>query len=147
MFDDHVAAGPVEELGQNLGGLSGAVLPEDTLVGDAAGDLDSGLVLNLAEDLVEAGVVCGDRETTVGVSDLRVFRWKLRWRGRRRRWRYGGLCCGQSGLEGLRAGGFCQGVLRGLGQHRRSKEETRETGESDWRKAAHVFVDAPGDWT
>ena len=32
-------------------------MAEDALVGDSAGDLDSGITGDLAEDLVEAGVV------------------------------------------------------------------------------------------
>jgi hypothetical protein len=74
----------------------GAVLSEDAFVGDAAGDLDSGLVGDLAQNLVEAGVAGGDKERTGGVGDLSVVGRELRggW-GRRRRGGWdGGSCCG-----------------------------------------------------
>jgi hypothetical protein len=45
-----------------LSWVIGSVLTEDTLVPDAAGDLHSGVIGDLAKDLVEAGIVCGDRK-------------------------------------------------------------------------------------
>jgi hypothetical protein len=55
--EEHVAAGAVEEFGEDLGAWRGAIFAEDVLVGDAAGDLHSGLTGDFAENLVEAGVV------------------------------------------------------------------------------------------
>ena len=67
--DDHVAGGAVEEGCEHLGRGCGAVLAEDALVGYAAGDLDAGLMRDLAEYLVEAGVAGRDGEQTAGVGD------------------------------------------------------------------------------
>ena len=76
----------------------GPVLAEDSLIGDAAGDLHSGIATNLTKDLVEAGVVRGDGERAVCVGDLRAIGWALRWSERDRR-RIGrcGLRCRQRG--------------------------------------------------
>jgi len=60
--EKHVAAGAVEQGCKDLGGNVGAVLAEDALIGDAAGDLDSCLAGDLAKNLVKAGVVGGDEE-------------------------------------------------------------------------------------
>jgi hypothetical protein len=58
--EEHVAAGPVEQPVQDLGWIGGSVVAEDSLVVDASGDLHAGVGSDLAEDLVEAGVVGGD---------------------------------------------------------------------------------------
>jgi len=80
MNEDHVAAGTVEQGGQNLSRVIGAVLTEDALVRDAAGDLHASVGGDLAEDLVEAGVVRRDRKRAVVVGDPRAVCWALRWR-------------------------------------------------------------------
>ena len=54
-------------------------MAEDTLLGDAACDLDPGIAGDLTKDLVEAGVVSGDRKRAVGIGDLRALRRTLRW--------------------------------------------------------------------
>jgi hypothetical protein len=58
VHEDHVASGAVKQRCQDLSGFCRAVFPKDTLVGDASGDLHPGIAGDLAEDLVEAGVVC-----------------------------------------------------------------------------------------
>jgi len=58
--EDHVAACAVQQLGENLIWAIRAVLAEDSLIGDSAGDLHPGLGGDLTKDLVEAGVVGGD---------------------------------------------------------------------------------------
>jgi hypothetical protein len=60
MDEDHVAAGTVEQRGQNLRRVIGSVLAEDSLIGDAACDRHPGVGGDLMKDLVEAGVVRGD---------------------------------------------------------------------------------------
>src|SRR5580704_15802430 len=57
LLDDHVAAGAVEQFGQNLSGLSWSIVSEDALIGDAAADLHTGVAGDLAKDLIEARVV------------------------------------------------------------------------------------------
>lgn len=57
LHEDHVAAGAVEQLSENLSGEGRSVLTEDAFVSDAAGDLHSGIVGDLTEDLIETGVV------------------------------------------------------------------------------------------
>ena len=89
MHEDHIAAGAVEQFGQNLIGRRGAILTKDTLIGNAAGDLHSCIRGDLAKDLVEAGVVGCDGEFAVGVGYLGSRRRALRRSERsfRRRWR------------------------------------------------------------
>jgi hypothetical protein len=55
--EDHVAAGAVQQRGKNLSWVSGAVLAEDSLVGDAACDLHPSVAGDLTKDLIEAGVI------------------------------------------------------------------------------------------
>jgi hypothetical protein len=105
--EEHVAAGAVQQLGEYLTGRVGAVFAEDTLVYDASCDFDAGLVGDLTEDLVEAGVVGGDGEDAVGEGDLGVlwlllswserYGWSERRGGSERRGCAGGGCGGQGG--------------------------------------------------
>lgn len=74
MDQEHIAAGAVEQGGENLRGSGRAVVSEDALFGDSSGDLHAGFGGDLAEDLVEAGVVRRDREEAVRIDHLRVFR-------------------------------------------------------------------------
>ncbi len=67
--EEHVAAGSLEQGGEDGTGSGGAVVAEDALVGDASGDGHAGLAGDIAEDLVEAGVIGGDGELTLRVSD------------------------------------------------------------------------------
>jgi hypothetical protein len=60
-------------------GRGGAVLTEDAFVYDAAGDLYAGLVGDLTEDLVKAGVVGNDCEDPVRQSDLGALWLLLGW--------------------------------------------------------------------
>ena len=100
--ENHVAAGSVQQRGQNLRWAIRSVLAEDTLVCDAASDLDSGVGGDLTKDLIEAGVIGGDRKFAFGVGDLGALRGTLRWgagaggrfgRGGWRCWQVrGGLC-------------------------------------------------------
>lgn len=68
--EQHVASGAVEQGCQDLGGGGGTVFAEDALIGDASGDLHSGFAGYVAEDLVEAGVGCGDDELAFAVRHL-----------------------------------------------------------------------------
>jgi hypothetical protein len=77
--EKHVAARAIEQGCEDLRGRVGAVLSEDALVGDTSGDIDSGLAGDLTKNLIEAGVAGSDEEGTVGVGDLSVARWELRW--------------------------------------------------------------------
>jgi hypothetical protein len=52
--EEHVAAGAVEEFGEDLTWRGGTILPEDALIYNASCDLDAGVMGDLAEDLVEA---------------------------------------------------------------------------------------------
>ena len=67
---EHIAAGAVEQGGEDGGGLSGAVVAEDALVGDAAGNGHACEAADGAEDLIEAGVVGADVDEAGGVGDL-----------------------------------------------------------------------------
>jgi len=69
LAEEHVASGAVEEGGEDGGGLGGAVVAEDSLVGDAAGDGDANEVRDGAENLVEAGVFGVDVDEARGVGD------------------------------------------------------------------------------
>ena len=64
---------------------SRAVFAKDAFVGDASGDLHARVGGDLAENLVEAGVVGGDRKHPVGEVNLCAVRRKLRWGERDRR--------------------------------------------------------------
>ena len=75
--EKHVAAGAVEQSCEDLGGSVGAILPEDTLVDDTSGDLESGLPGDFAENLVEARVAGRDEERAGVVADFCVVRWEL----------------------------------------------------------------------
>jgi hypothetical protein len=66
-------------------------MAEDTLLGYASRDLDPGVAGDLTENLVEAGVVGGDRKRAVGVGDLRALRRTLGWG--EGDWRGLGCCC------------------------------------------------------
>jgi hypothetical protein len=68
--EKHVAAGAVEQRCKYLMGSCWAIFAEDALVGDSAGDLDSGQTRDIAKNLVEAGVAGGDLEQIVRVGDL-----------------------------------------------------------------------------
>lgn len=92
--EQHVASGAVEKCVEDVVGRVGAVVAEDALVDDSAGDLDSGEAGDVAEDLVEAGVGCGDGDLTVDVRDIGAVRWGLRrceWGCR--------CCCGRGGRQ------------------------------------------------
>jgi hypothetical protein len=60
MDEDHVAFRAVEQFGKDCCRGCRTVLAKDTLVCDAAGDLHICVGGDLMENLVEAGVVCGD---------------------------------------------------------------------------------------
>jgi hypothetical protein len=88
--ENHVAAGAFEQCGENLIWAVRSVVAKDTLLCDAACDFDSGITGDLTQNLVEAGVVRGDGERAVGVSDLRSLWRALRWR--EGNWRRFGCC-------------------------------------------------------
>lgn len=115
--EEHVAAGAIEERGNDLGGVVGAVGSEDPLVCYAAGDFHRGLAGDLAEDLVEAGVAGGDGEEVIGQRNGSALGRRMDWLG----WR-GGLCGGcrwrQSGI------GLC-------GQRGGQKEEEKSRNAAD----------------
>jgi hypothetical protein len=69
---EHIAASSIDQAGQNLGGRGRAILAEDTFVGNASGDLHPSLAADIAENLIEAGVVGGDFELAVGENNLCV---------------------------------------------------------------------------
>ena len=79
--DEHVAAGAVEEGREDLAGGCGTVGAEDALIGDAAGDLHAGEAGDVAQDLVEAGVVSGDGEEPICVLDVGAVGGALGWGG------------------------------------------------------------------
>lgn len=88
--EKHVAAGAVEQSSQDLRRDGWTVLAEDAFVGDASGDLHSGFFGDVAEDLIEAGVVGGDEKLAISEGDFGAMRrWLLRGvrrlRGLRRR--------------------------------------------------------------
>lgn len=83
---EHVAAGALEQEGEDDRGWCGAVFAEDVFVADAAGDLHSGLTGDVAENLVETGVVGSYGELAVGVTDLGAMSGRY-WLGL---WRLGG---------------------------------------------------------
>lgn len=106
MHKDHVASGAIEECGQNLRWICGAIFPKDTLIGDASGDFHAGIVGDLAKNLVEAGIVRRDGKCAVSISDLGAL-WgtllrsernlRLNRRCSRRRRREGGWSLGRDG--------------------------------------------------
>lgn len=65
--EEHVAAGSIEQGGEDGTGSGRAVVAEDALVGDAAGDGHADLAGDIAEDLVKAGVIGCDGELTLAV--------------------------------------------------------------------------------
>jgi len=67
--EEHVATGAVEQGGEDGGRLGRAVVTEDALIGDAAADGHAGEAGDLAEDLVEAGVVGADVKQAGSVGD------------------------------------------------------------------------------
>jgi hypothetical protein len=116
----HIAAGPIEELIEDLGDGSGTVAAEDSFVRYASGDGDSGDLRYLMEDLIEAGVISGDGELVVQVGDPGTVR---RRDCRIRRWLW-------SGIDRLRD-------RRRLTEERRSEAE--QQGESGWSLGAHAL--------
>ena len=103
-YEEHIARSAVQQRGQNLVWCAGAVRTEDTLVDNTSGDLHSRLMGDLAEDLVEAGIIGGDREGSIRQGDLGMFWLLFRGSGRGRGhgcWRR----CRESGSSrGCRAG-------------------------------------------
>jgi hypothetical protein len=57
MHNYHIAAGAIQQSGENLSRIGRAILAKDTLVGDSADNLYSGIAGDLTKYLVEAGVV------------------------------------------------------------------------------------------
>jgi hypothetical protein len=135
---EDVASGAVEELSED--GLCGAraVGAVDAFVADSAGDLHPGEAGDVAEDVVERGVLGGDGELVGGEVDAGAIgrlggggglgccrltgRGKLRWlrggkRGRRGgvldRWRRGWGLGGGSGAEESRGEHHGEGCSRG----------------------------------
>lgn len=76
--EDDVGGGAVEQRGQDLGWVSGAVVAEDSLIRDTAGYLHAGVGGDLAENLIETGVVGGDEEAAVGIGNLSAIGRDLR---------------------------------------------------------------------
>lgn len=74
-FEEHVTAGAVEQRGEDDGAFGRAVGTEDALITDAAGDLEVGEAGDVAEDLVEGGVVGDDGELALGKGDAGAVRW------------------------------------------------------------------------
>jgi hypothetical protein len=58
--EEHVAAGAVEERGEDFCRGVGAVVAEDPLVGYATSDLHPGFARDLAKNLVETGIFGDD---------------------------------------------------------------------------------------
>jgi len=96
MLEDHIAAGTVEQLSQNVRRSCWSILTEDAFIYDTPGNLHAGVMGDLAKNLVEAGVLSGDRQHTVPKGDARGLRRALHW-GERNLWllRHGRLRCGQ----------------------------------------------------
>ena len=69
LSDEDVAGGAIEEGREDLCGGIGAVVSEDVLIGDGAGDLHAGEAGDGVENLVEAGVVGDDGEVAILVGD------------------------------------------------------------------------------
>ena len=67
----HVAAGSVEQGGEDVAGSAGAVRTVDLLVSDAASDGDGGEFADVAEYLIEAGSIGEDLELAVCEVNLR----------------------------------------------------------------------------
>lgn len=138
MGKEHVAVGTVEQLCQNLCEGGWSILSEDTLVGDAACDLECCSAGDLTENLVEAGVVCRDGKGVVRVGDLSAL-WRFLRREQRKIWRCGGWCCGEGrcDLNGTAVGLGARGRLccQQSGERKAGDDE-----ESDWRGALHVGV-------
>ena len=137
--EEHVAACAIQELGENLTWRGRTVFPEDALVHNASCDLDAGVMGDLTEDLVEAGVVGRDREAAVGQGDLSAL-WLLlggceRDRGLRGggSWRQGGYGLNGCGGFGLSSGGR-------LRRQQGGGREARIEDEANWPNALHVVV-------
>jgi hypothetical protein len=123
--EEHVAGGAVEELTEDLRGDGGSIAAEDAFFGNAAGDGNASELGDLMEDLVEAGVLCRDRELVVEVGDPGAIRGSLSWRSGLRRW----LCRGGRGR-----GDRCPGMLRNNDRRRGlcvdGDHEAEQQGES-----------------
>ena len=83
--EKHVAAGAVEQGGEDLCGGCRAVIAKDALIGDTTGDFDSGEAGDVVKNLVEAGVAGRYGDHIVGVGDLLPAG--------------GGLCAGVRGAD------------------------------------------------
>ncbi len=68
---EQVGACPFEQRGQDVCWLAGAVSPEDMLIEDSAGNFHAGKAGDLAQDLIEAGVVRDDCDLAVAIGYLR----------------------------------------------------------------------------
>ena len=119
-------------------------MTEDALVQNPSNDLYAGLVGDLTEDLIEAGVVGDDRKDAVGQRDLSALWLLLGWSERRggseRRCRRGGGGCGREGRyrrdRGRRfrlLGGYLRPQQRGGG-------EADGGNETYWPGALHAIV-------
>ena len=73
LAQQHVASGAIEQGGEDGGWVGGAIVAEDALVGDAAGNFHAGEFGDLAKDLIQAGVVGADVEQAGSVGDFSVM--------------------------------------------------------------------------
>ena len=81
MNDEHVATCAVEKGREDLARRCGTIGAEDALVGDAASDLHAGEAGDVAQDLIEAGVVGVDGEKAICVLDVGAVSGALGWDG------------------------------------------------------------------
>jgi hypothetical protein len=129
--EEDVGSGAVKERGEDRRGGGGAVVAEDALIGDAAGDFETGLAGDGAEDLVEAGVVGAHVQLAIEIGDGGAP-------GSAAGWGVAERCGGHGGGQSVGGGRWCGG--RGWWVFRQSgRLGGREPGE-----AAHARAGVKG---